>query len=86
LLYNYAAGGRSPLLPFPRLRGLGYAIIILPVDMLLVATKAMAGFLAELRAGDDARSLGERAMSFAEFNALIGVTDHMALADRYRDT
>ena len=50
LLYNYAAGGRSPLLPFPRLRALGYAIIILPVDTLLVATKAMASFLTELRA------------------------------------
>jgi 2-methylisocitrate lyase-like PEP mutase family enzyme len=85
LLYNYAAGGRSPLLPFPQLRALGYAIIILPVDTLLVAAKAMAGFLAELRARDDARSLGEQAMSFAEFNALIGATDQMALADRYRD-
>jgi 2-methylisocitrate lyase-like PEP mutase family enzyme len=84
LLYNYAAGGRSPLLPFPQLRALGYAIIILPVDTLLVAAKAMAGFLAELRARDDARSLGEQAMSFAEFNALIGATDQMALADRYR--
>ena len=85
LLYNYAAGGRSPLLPFPRLRTLGYAIIILPVDTLLVATKAMAGFLAELRARGEVQSLGERYVPFAEFNTLIGATDQMALADRYRD-
>jgi 2-methylisocitrate lyase-like PEP mutase family enzyme len=85
LLYNYAAGGRSPLLPFAQLRALGYAIIILPVDTLLVATKAMAGYLAELRARDDARALGEQAMPFTEFNALIGVDDQLALADRYRD-
>jgi 2-methylisocitrate lyase-like PEP mutase family enzyme len=85
LLYNYAAGGRSPLLPFPRLRTLGYAIIILPVDTLLVATKAMAGFLAELRARGEVQSLGERYVPFAEFNTLIGATDQMALADRYRE-
>jgi carboxyvinyl-carboxyphosphonate phosphorylmutase len=85
LLYNYAAGGRSPLLPFPRLRALGYAIIILPVDTLLVATRAMARYLAELRGSDDPRALGEQAMPFAEFNTLIGVADQLALADRYRD-
>jgi 2,3-dimethylmalate lyase len=85
LLYNYATGGRSPLLPFSRLRALGYAIIILPVDTLLVATKAMAGLLADLRARDDVQSLADRYLSFAEFNTLIGATDQMALAERYRD-
>jgi 2,3-dimethylmalate lyase len=85
LLYNYAAGGRSPLLPFAQLRALGYAIVILPVDTLLVATKAMAGYLEELHARDDARALGAQAMSFTEFNTLIGVADQLALADRYRD-
>jgi 2-methylisocitrate lyase-like PEP mutase family enzyme len=84
LLYNYASGGRSPMLPFARLRALRYAIIILPVDTLLVATKAMSEFLTALRARDDVRSLGEHALPFAEFNTLIGATDQMALADRYR--
>jgi hypothetical protein len=45
----------------------------------------MAGFLAALRAGDDVRSLAEHAVPFDEFNALIGATDQMALADRYRE-
>jgi 2,3-dimethylmalate lyase len=85
LLYNYASGGRSPMLPFARLRALRYAIIILPIDTLLVATKAMAGFLAALRAGDDVRSLATQGVPFEEFNALIGATDQIALADRYRE-
>jgi 2-methylisocitrate lyase-like PEP mutase family enzyme len=85
LLYNYATGGRSPLLPFARLRALGYAIIIVPIDTLLVATQAMASYLAELRASDDAHATGTPAMSFAEFNTLIGASDQMALADRYRE-
>jgi 2-methylisocitrate lyase-like PEP mutase family enzyme len=85
LLYNYAVGGRSPLLPIPRLRELGFAVVLLPVDTLLVATKAMADLLAELRRREDIVSLYDRYYSFAEFNALMGATDQMALADRYQD-
>ena len=84
-LYNYASGGRSPLLPMATLRALGYAIVILPVDTLMVATKAMADFLAEVRRRDDVLSLAERYFSFAEFNGLIGVTEQMELAERYQD-
>jgi len=85
LLYNYASGGRSPLLPMATLRALRYAIVILPVDTLMVATKAMADFLAEVRRRDDVLALGDRYFSFAEFNRLIGAVDQMALADRYKD-
>ncbi|PYM26805.1 MAG: carboxyvinyl-carboxyphosphonate phosphorylmutase [Candidatus Rokuibacteriota bacterium] len=85
LLYNYASGGRSPLLPMATLRALRYAIVILPVDTLMVATKAMADFLGEVRRRDDVLALADRYFSFAEFNTLIGVTDQMALADRYKD-
>jgi 2-methylisocitrate lyase-like PEP mutase family enzyme len=85
LLYNYATGGRSPLLPFARLRALGYAIVILPIDTLLVAARAMAAYLADLRTRDDTRPPEVPSMSFAEFNALIGVPDQLALADRYRE-
>jgi 2,3-dimethylmalate lyase len=85
LLYNYASGGRSPLLPMARLRALRYAIVILPVDTLMVATKAMADFLAEVRTRDDVLALADRYFSFAEFNRLIGAVDQMALAERYQD-
>jgi 2-methylisocitrate lyase-like PEP mutase family enzyme len=84
LLYNYAPGGRSPLLPFARLRELGYAIILMPVDTLFVAAKAVADFLRDLRAGDDALRLSDRYLAFHEFNDLIGVATQMALADRYQ--
>jgi 2,3-dimethylmalate lyase len=85
LLYNYAPGGRSPLLPFVRLRELGYAIILLPVDTLLVATRAVADFLADLKRRDDVHELSPRYLDFREFNDLIGVTAHLALAERYQD-
>ncbi|MGH7325842.1 MAG: isocitrate lyase/PEP mutase family protein [Candidatus Rokuibacteriota bacterium] len=85
LLYNYAPGGRSPLLPFARLRELGFAVVLLPVDTLFVAAKAIADFLRDLRAGDDVLRLADRYFPFREFNDLIGVAKQMALADRYKD-
>jgi 2,3-dimethylmalate lyase len=85
LLYNYAPGGRSPLLPFRHLRELGFAIILLPVDTMLVAVQAIRAFLAEVKGRDDVRSLADRYMPFGEFNELIGVSAQLALAERYRD-
>jgi 2-methylisocitrate lyase-like PEP mutase family enzyme len=85
LLYNYAPGGRSPLLPFARLRELRFAIILLPVDTLFVGVKAIADFLAEVHRRDDVLSLTERYIGFAEFNRLIGVGDQMAMAERYKE-
>ena len=84
LLYNYAPGGRSPLLPFAQLRQLGYAIIILPVDTLLVAARAISDFLGEVKAKDDVSALTGRYLPFRDFNELIGVTAHLALAERYQ--
>ncbi|HEX5815241.1 MAG TPA: isocitrate lyase/PEP mutase family protein [Methylomirabilota bacterium] len=85
LLYNYAPGGRSPLLPFPRLRELGYAIILLPVDTLLVGVRAIADFLLQLKERDDVLSMADRYMPFGDFNRLIGAVEQMALAERYKD-
>jgi len=83
LLYNYAPGGRSPLLPFARLRALGFAIILLPVDTLLVGVKAMADFLREVKTRDDVLALADRYIPFQEFNDLIGVNAQLALAQQY---
>jgi 2-methylisocitrate lyase-like PEP mutase family enzyme len=85
LLYNYAPGGRSPLLPFSRLRELGYAVILLPIDALLVGVRAIAQFLVDVKQRDDVLSMSDRYMPFADFNRLIGAVDQMALADRYKD-
>lgn len=85
LLYNYAPGGRSPLLPFSRLRELGYAVILLPVDALLVGVRAIAEFLVQVKQRDDVLSLSDRYMPFGDFNRLIGAVEQMALADRYKD-
>ena len=84
LLFNYAPGGRSPLLPFKRLRELEYAIILLPVDTLFVAVKAIQGFLGGVKERDDVLAFTDRYIPFAEFNELIGVTEQMAMGERYK--
>ena len=83
LLFNYAPGGRSPLLPFKRLRDLGYAIILRPVDTLFVAAKAVQAFLRDLRRADDVLPFADRYVDFKDFNELIGVTEQLGLAERY---
>jgi 2-methylisocitrate lyase-like PEP mutase family enzyme len=85
LLYNLAPGGRSPALPLRRLRELGFAIILLPIDTLLVAARAVQGFLRDLAGRDDVASLYDRYLPFVDFNELIGVPGQLALAETYRD-
>jgi 2-methylisocitrate lyase-like PEP mutase family enzyme len=83
LLFNYAPSGRSPLPPFARLRALGYALVIMPVDLLFVATRAMQRALAELRDRDAAPQGEEQLVSFREFLDLIGLPEQLALGERY---
>ena len=83
LLFNYAPSGRSPLPPFARLRALGYAIVIVPVDLLFVATRAMQRALAELRDRDATLRDPERLVSFQEFCDLIGLPEQLGLGQRY---
>jgi 2-methylisocitrate lyase-like PEP mutase family enzyme len=83
LLFNYAPSGRTPLLPFARLRELGYAVIIVPVDLLFTATRAMQRHLAELRDRDAIPRDPERLVSFQEFCDLIGLPEQLDLGQRY---
>jgi 2-methylisocitrate lyase-like PEP mutase family enzyme len=83
LLFNYAPSGRTPLLPFARLREQGYAVIIVPVDLLFAATRAMQRHLAELRDRDAVPRDPERLVSFQEFLEVIGLPEQLAIGQRY---
>jgi 2-methylisocitrate lyase-like PEP mutase family enzyme len=83
-LFNYAPSGRSPLPPIARLRDLGYAVVILPVQPLFAATRAVADYLTALRAAGEPGGLDGRLTSFADFNALLDVPAFLARDDRLR--
>jgi len=83
-LFNYAPGGRSPLPPIRRLAALGYAVVLLPVQTLFAATRAMAGYLDALRQTGEAAGLDDRLTPFADFNALFEVPDLLERERQFR--
>jgi 2,3-dimethylmalate lyase len=85
-LFNYAPGGRSPLLPLARLRALGYAVVILPVQTLFAAARAMAEYLDILRQTGEPPSADDRLMGFRDFNTLFEVSGLLEREQRFRST
>ena len=83
LLFNYAPSGRTPLPPFARLRELGYAVVIVPVDLLFTATRGMQRALAELRDRDATLRDPAHLVSFQEFCDLLSLPEQLTLEQRY---
>ena len=72
LLANMVEGGRTPVLPPPRLAELGYALAIYPVAGLLAAAAALEAMYREIR--DTGTTLGarDRLYPFAEMTKVMG--------------
>lgn len=80
---NMLEGGKTPVLPKQQLAAMGFQLILYPLTALFAAARAIGSFYQKLRA--EGTTLGEehRLMTFAEFNALIGVEEKYALAERF---
>lgn len=83
MVANMLEGGRTPVLPREQLAEMGFQLILYPLTALFAAARAIESFYQKLRA--DGTTLGEedRLMTFVEFNALIGVDEKYALAERF---
>ncbi len=83
MVANMLEGGKTPVLPKQQLAEMGFQLILYPLTALFAAARAIGSFYQKLRA--DGATLGEehRLMSFGEFNALIGVEEKYALAERF---
>lgn len=77
---NMIAGGRTPVLSKERLAELGFHLILYPLVSLYAAAGAMASVCEELRRTG---TVGGGTMDFAQFNALVGVDEKYALAERF---
>ena len=62
---------------------LGYAVILLPVDTLFVAVRAIQRFLSDVRTQDTVLPFADRYVPFREFNELIGVAEQITLGEKY---
>ena len=83
LVFNWAEGGRTPPLPYERLAELGFALVLMPLTALLVATRAVQGALAEVRRAGTPLPVVDRMSSFDGFLDLIGLPEVRALEQRY---
>jgi len=83
MVANMLEGGKTPVLPREQLADMGFQLILYPLTALYAVARAVETIYKKLRA--DGTTLGEehRLMTFGEFNALIGVDEKYALAERF---
>lgn len=83
LVFNWAEGGKTPPLPYERLKELGYKLIIMPISTLLVATRAMQEALASIKNHGTPLGALDSMPAFGEFTDLIGLPEITALESRF---
>lgn len=83
MVANMLEGGKTPVLPQQQLAAMGFQLILYPLTALFAAARAIEGFYRKLRAEGTTLGDEQRLMTFAEFNALIGVEEKYALAERF---
>jgi 2-methylisocitrate lyase-like PEP mutase family enzyme len=83
LLFNWAEGGKTPPLSLEQLQQWGYRLVIYPISLLLAATAAMQQLAQAIhRDGTPVQAAVPR-LSFAQFNAFIGLPQIQALEREY---
>jgi 2-methylisocitrate lyase-like PEP mutase family enzyme len=83
MVANMLEGGKTPVLPKQRLAELGFQLILYPLTALFAAARAISAVYQKLKTDGDTIGEEHRLMTFPEFNALIGVEEKYALAERF---
>jgi 2-methylisocitrate lyase-like PEP mutase family enzyme len=76
-------GGKTPLLPAPRLEALGYSVVIIPSDTQRAAIKAMQRVLAAIAQDGSSASMRGDMVTFKEREALIGTAAYLERDKQY---
>jgi 2-methylisocitrate lyase-like PEP mutase family enzyme len=82
-LINMFQGGKTPLVPVPRLKALGYQIVIIPSDLQRAAIRAMDDVLAAIARDGSSVALAERMASFTEREAVVDTAAYLARDAKY---
>jgi 2,3-dimethylmalate lyase len=83
LLFNWVEGGKTPPLPYDRLRELGFAIVIFPLTTLLTAVASVRRALAEIKDDGTPTGLLRELPSFGAFTEFIGLDEIHELERRF---
>jgi 2-methylisocitrate lyase-like PEP mutase family enzyme len=82
-LINMFAGGKTPLVPVPRLEALGYHVVIIPSDTQRAAIKAMQRVLATIARDGSAAAMTADMVSFKERELLVDTAGYLDRGRRY---
>lgn len=83
LVVNMFKGGKTPLVPAPRLEAMGYRIAIFPSDLQRAAIHAMKEALGLLRKDGSTEAMEGRLATFKERDRLVGLEEWRKLEERY---
>lgn len=83
LLFNWAEGGKTPPVPYDRLRELGFRIVIFPLSILLTVMTSARRALAEIRTAGTPIPIMDQLPRFAEFLEFIGLPEIGDLERRF---
>jgi 2-methylisocitrate lyase-like PEP mutase family enzyme len=82
-LINMFAGGKTPLIPVPRLEALGYHVVIIPSDTQRAAIKAMQRVLATIARDGSTAAMADDMVSFKERELLVDTAGYLERGRRY---
>jgi 2-methylisocitrate lyase-like PEP mutase family enzyme len=82
-LINMFHGGKTPLLPVPKLQEFGYHVVIIPSDTQRAAIRAMQRVLATIARDGSAAAMIDDMASFKEREAIIGTDNFIARDKKY---
>ena len=85
LLFNWAEGGKTPPIPFGRLRELGFRIVIFPISTLLTAAHAMTKALEAIRQHGTPMPVFADMTPFKEFVNFLGYSEIQELEKRFSE-
>jgi len=80
---NMVEHGRTPVLPHAQLAEMGFNLVLYPVTGLYASAHALTAAYGHLRAKGTSTGSGDRLMAFDDFNALVGVDEKYALAQKW---
>jgi len=80
---NMVEHGRTPVLPHAQLAEMGFNLVLYPVTGLYASAHALTAAYGHLHAQGTSTGSGDRLMAFDEFNALVGVDEKYALAQKW---
>jgi 2-methylisocitrate lyase-like PEP mutase family enzyme len=82
-LINMFAGGKTPLVPVPRLEALGYHVVIIPSDTQRAGIKAMQRVLATIARDGSAAAMAADMVTFQERELLVDTSGYLDRGRRY---